>query len=446
MSAAIMMQPFGQTSPRYKANLGIVLFLATVLTGAAAAFMRSRLVVPRDPLSVADLLSVICYIAMTMLFYQLFRSVDKRVALLTASFSMLSCVSVAFGSFFHVVAMFLLRGAEYLNLLSVRPVPTLVLMCLQLRAQAYAISLVFFALYCLSSGYLLFKIARTSIPVLLVLIALPIFAATDVELIKAGRAALERGDADQAVEQLEKAVAAKPTNPEAHYYLGQAYGLKAQKAGMFGGLSLIDKAKGEWLRALELDPNSVETRLRLIEFYTAAPGMAGGSEEKALEQAAELKKRGGIDAHRGYARIYTMQKKYDLAIKELADAVREQPKSAKAHYYLGNGYLNAKDWKNSLHEYEFAVSLDANYMPPYFRIGQNAAQSETNYARGEEVLRKYLQYKPVDEEPSIARAWYWLGMIQEHQGKKAEARQSYLNAQKLMPDAKDIAEALKRVS
>ena len=67
-------------------------------------------------------------------------------------------------------------------------------------------------------------------------------------------------------------------------------------------------------------------------------------------------------------------------------------------------------------------------------------------ARGEEAIRKYLNYKPAEDEPALASAWYWLGMIQEKQGKKAEARQSYLNALKLAPDAKNINEALKRVS
>ena len=37
-------------------------------------------------------------------------------------------------------------------------------------------------------------------------------------------------------------------------------------------------------------------------------------------------------------------------------------------------------------------------------------------------------------------------MIQEKQGKKAEARQSYLKAQALSPDMKDLGDALKRVS
>jgi len=74
--------------------------------------------------------------------------------------------------------------------------------------------------------------------VFLILFASSALAATDAELIAAGRAALDRGDLDQAIAQLEKAVALKPTNPEAHYSLGDAYGRKAQQAGAFSGMSL----------------------------------------------------------------------------------------------------------------------------------------------------------------------------------------------------------------
>lgn len=253
-------------------------------------------------------------------------------------------------------------------------------------------------------------------------------------------------DLDVKIAQLEKSVAAAPNDAVAHYRLGIAYGQKAQNLGMFGGMGLIGKAKEEFLRAVALDPNSIDARLRLVEFYVLVPGFAGGDEAKAVEQATEIRKRDPLDGHRAFARIYTLNKEYDIAIKEMVEAVREQPKSAKAHYYLGNAFLNAKDWKNALHEYDMTISLDAAYMPAYFRIGQVAAQSESNTARGEEALRKYLAYKPTEDEPGIANAWYWLGMIQEKEGRKADARQSYTNAQRLSPDRKDVAAALRRVS
>jgi TolA-binding protein len=69
-----------------------------------------------------------------------------------------------------------------------------------------------------------------------------------------------------------------------------------------------------------------------------------------------------------------------------------------------------------------------------------------NFAHGEELLRKYLAYTPKENEPSLARAHYWLGQIFEKQGRKAEAKASFTTSLKLNPAQKDVAEALKRVS
>jgi hypothetical protein len=93
-----------------------------------------------------------------------------------------------------------------------------------------------------------------------------------------------------------------------------------------------------------------------------------------------------------------------------------------------------------------AASPDASHMPSYFRIGQHAALSESNYVRGEEAIRKYLGCQLALDEPALARASYWLGTIQEKQRKKMEALQSYSKSHTLAPDSKDVNEVLKRVS
>jgi hypothetical protein len=173
MSAAFMMEPLPETSPRFRANIAVLLFLTTILTGGAAAFVRWRLVIPGDAISTAtnilaherlfqmllaaDLISVACYVAMTLLFYELFKPVNERLSLLTSSFGFMSCVITAFASLFHVAALVILRAAEYLNILTVQPLPDLALLCLKLRAEAYSISLVFSGFYCLLIGYLIFR-------------------------------------------------------------------------------------------------------------------------------------------------------------------------------------------------------------------------------------------------------------------------------------------------
>src|SRR5205809_5916094 len=119
---------------------------------------------------------------------------------------------------------------------------------------------------------------RYAIVIFLFFVSFTATASND-DLIAAGRAAIDR-DPDEAIAQLEKAITANPKSADAHYYLGLAYGKKIEKVGMLGGMSLAPKAKSEFERAVELDPNLVEPRLRLIEFYSAAPAMLGGDEDK----------------------------------------------------------------------------------------------------------------------------------------------------------------------
>jgi len=174
MTAAMMMEPLVETPPRFRANLALVLFLTTLLTAGGAAIVRWTLVIPGDSVSTAtntlahqplfqmllaaDLISVACRVAMTLLFYELFKSVNELLSLLAASFSLVSCLIVAISSFFHIAALIVLRGAQYLNIVAVQPLPDLVLMFLRLRAQAYSISLVVFAVYCLLiASFIFFK-------------------------------------------------------------------------------------------------------------------------------------------------------------------------------------------------------------------------------------------------------------------------------------------------
>src|SRR6202011_3283123 len=77
-----------------------------------------------------DLISVACCVATTMLFYEWFEPVSERLSLLSASFSLMSCAIVALASLFHLGALVVLRGAQYLNILSVQPFTSLALMCL----------------------------------------------------------------------------------------------------------------------------------------------------------------------------------------------------------------------------------------------------------------------------------------------------------------------------
>jgi Domain of unknown function (DUF4386) len=84
MNAAAMMKRFAKVSPRLKARIASVLFLVLVLTSACTEFFaRGRLNFAAD--LAAGIIEVSCMIAVTLLFYGIFKPVSRHLSLLAAS-------------------------------------------------------------------------------------------------------------------------------------------------------------------------------------------------------------------------------------------------------------------------------------------------------------------------------------------------------------------------
>ncbi|HEX8151940.1 MAG TPA: hypothetical protein VF698_02390, partial [Thermoanaerobaculia bacterium] len=98
-----------------------------------------------------------------------------------------------------------------------------------------------------------------------VCVAQSAFAASDVELFNAGRAALKKGDAEAAITHFENAIKIKET-AEYQYWLGSAYGREAQKVSMLKAAGLAKKTKAAFERAVQLDPKYVTARMALVEY------------------------------------------------------------------------------------------------------------------------------------------------------------------------------------
>ena len=170
MSAAVTMERFVETSPRFKARIAGVFYLLTILTRMfVEIFVRNRLVVSdnaaatatnilaHEPLwrlgFAADIIAFASYIALTALLYELFKPVNRSLSLVAAFYGLVASVVQAISSLFHLAPLVLLGGAPYLKVFTVEQLQALALVFLRLRAAAYHnIGLVFFGLYCLLVG------------------------------------------------------------------------------------------------------------------------------------------------------------------------------------------------------------------------------------------------------------------------------------------------------
>lgn len=119
MSTAVMTERVTETSPNVKARIAGVFYLLCFVTGITAIFSRGTLGL------VAGLIAGACYVAVTLLFYYIFKPVNWRLSLLAAVISLVGCAMGPLNTF-HLVPF-------HIN------------------------SLVFFGFYCLLIGYLIFR-------------------------------------------------------------------------------------------------------------------------------------------------------------------------------------------------------------------------------------------------------------------------------------------------
>jgi tetratricopeptide (TPR) repeat protein len=261
-----------------------------------------------------------------------------------------------------------------------------------------------------------------------------------------GRIAFSKEEVETAVASFEKAVSLSPRTSDYHFWLGRAYGQQAMQASLFSKGSLAKKVQHEFETAVQLDPRNTDARMGLIDFYLLAPGIMGGSDEKAQAQVDAIRRYAPMDGYNAAARIYRQNKKPDLAEQEYRAAVKAFPNELKPRFWLASFLRGSKKYDLAFAEYENAMRMEPQSKVAQYGYGRTAAESGKNLDRGIEYLRGYLGYQPKEDEPQAVNAYFWLGTAFEKKGDKASAKQNYLSAQKLAPKSKEIAEALKRVS
>jgi tetratricopeptide (TPR) repeat protein len=135
-----------------------------------------------------------------------------------------------------------------------------------------------------------------------------------------------------------------PKNANYHYKFGGAMGMKAKESSKFSAFGMIDDIENAFVTATKLDAKHIESRWALVILYIELPGIAGGSESKALKYANELLQLSKVDGYlaKGYIDAYfkryqkaeinyrkaheighsktTFEKLYDLYLNKLKDA------------------------------------------------------------------------------------------------------------------------------
>lgn len=173
MSTGEITERTAEASIRFKARVAGFFYFLLFPFGALSLLARRGLVVKGDAAATAagllshetafrlgiagDLLAVVSYAVVTALFYQLFRPVNRSVALTAACFSLVGCATQAFACVFWLAPFVVLGGEPHASVFRPDQLQALAFMSLKMYGPAYKIGLVFFGLYNLLNGCLILR-------------------------------------------------------------------------------------------------------------------------------------------------------------------------------------------------------------------------------------------------------------------------------------------------
>lgn len=227
-------------------------------------------------------------------------------------------------------------------------------------------------------------------------------------------------DWEKAAEYYKKLVEAEADNADYQYKYGGALGMRALEVNKLKAMGLIGDIKKAFKKSADLDPNHIDVRWALVEFYMQLPGILGGSEKKSLQYADELQKLSLVDGYlaKGYIAEYSDRPKdaedfYKKAIKvggsitcyqkltDLYENKTKEPNKAIANIELAH----KEHQRNGLH----------------YQIGKICAKYNVQLQKGINCLNTYIANHTSKDGVPKSWAFYRLAQLYAHKGDKENA-------------------------
>jgi hypothetical protein len=170
----VMTERIAEVSPRFKARMAGVCYLLGSLTSVFGQMVVLSMLVVSGKASataanilsheslfrlgfVSSLMTVPFHLVWAVLFYGLFRPVNRIVSTLAGFIMLVACMMWALSSLLYVAPLLVLKGKISLSAFASEQLQALEFMFLKLNALAYDIGLVFFGFWCALIGYLIIR-------------------------------------------------------------------------------------------------------------------------------------------------------------------------------------------------------------------------------------------------------------------------------------------------
>ncbi|MCU0411324.1 MAG: tetratricopeptide repeat protein [Bacteroidetes bacterium] len=226
-------------------------------------------------------------------------------------------------------------------------------------------------------------------------------------------------DLEGATDHIEEAIEHNPNNADYQFLLGGVYGQTAQSAGVFKQAFLAPKIKRAFLRAVELNPEHVDARIALAQYYLMAPGIMGGDDDEGFRQLDEVVKRNELRGRMAKAAMLERKKQTVDAENEWKALTTKYPDQWIPQKNFGYFLLRHQRADEALKPMGRYLDLRPDTSDAFDSYGEVLLAA----GRVDEAITTLK--KGLALEPTLGSSWFLLGQAYEKQQRMSDAKEAY---------------------
>lgn len=261
-----------------------------------------------------------------------------------------------------------------------------------------------------------------------------------------GQISFRKKEFSKAEDYLEQAIDVNENVAKYHVAMTNVIMRLISSASMIKQASLASKLRNHLEEAVRLDPNDMNSSIILVGFYKQAPGLMGGSDEKAKALANQITKLSKADGHLAYALIYHIDKDFDKAEMNYKSSITVAPDSVKYYYSLAQFYHGQNEADKAIVIYEQALNKFPDNKNLLLQIGRVFATTvHKDDGKGIEYLNAYIKSTDDKSDLTLGDAYYYLGLIEKNRNNLQLAMSHFNQAIKINPNHRWAKEAIEEI-
>ncbi len=210
------------------------------------------------------------------------------------------------------------------------------------------------------------------------------------------------------------------------------------KIGLVRAYKLARRVRARLLETVNSDEKNVGANIGLAYFNLYAPLVVGGRDKHVTYYADKVILNDKAQAYEIYANFYREKKNKEKQLEYLEKWYSESPDDIEAMSELAAAYIQVNKFVESQKLLSQALQHEPDNSFALYQTGKLAAITNSELAKGEKSLKKYLEKEVASYEPSHASAHWRLAQIYQHQNEIKKLKIEIDKGLKLDPKHKEL--------